>query len=130
MFPVVAGIIYRYAGHIDILTQKFPNYVQLYVIPMTSILALMWMCKNLRPKNGHRIPIVGFWGQYSLIVFGTHDWLLTPLDTLLADVELNAMWLALLKWGITMIAMFIIIPLMIRIFPRFTAQAPLLQIKN
>lgn len=130
VFPIIAIIVYCFAGRIDILTQQFPGYVRLYVLPMASILSLMWLCKNFRVRQGYRIPVIGYWGQYSLVVLGTHDWLLTPLDTMLADVHLGSEWLALLKWGITMVAMFVIIPIMIKLFPRFTAQAPLLPIKE
>lgn len=141
VFPLVAVGVCFFAGHIDIVTQQLPNYLQLYVVPMLSILALMWICKNLRWKtkgaNGKltasiyaRIPVIGYWGQFSLIVLGTHDWILTPLDTMLADVSVAPVSLALMKWCIAMAAMFVIIPLMVRVFPRFTAQSPLLPVKN
>ena len=126
VFPVVAVAIYPLAGHIDLLPQHLPSWPQLYLIPMVSILAIMWMSKNIKRK----VPVIGTWGQYSLIVLGTHDWLLTPLDLLLADAPLSAPVLALVKWGITMAAMLLIIPFMVRFFPLVTAQKPLLKIKE
>ena len=140
VFPIVAVAVYCLAGHIDIVEQQFPNYFQLYVLPMAAILALMWLCKNLRwwksDENGvsktslyTRIPLIGYWGQFSLIVLGTHDWILTPLDTIFASTLLSLVATALLKFAITMTAMLIIIPLLVRFFPKFTAQKPLLSIQ-
>ena len=139
VFIPVVIIVYLYAGHIDIVEQNFPSYLQLFIVPMAAILALMWLCKNLRwwqyNEDGvktntlyTRIPIIGYWGQFSLIVLGTHDWLLTPLDALLASSQLSIIPLSLIKWGITMTAMFIIIPILVRFFPKFTAQKPLIPI--
>ncbi|MBR6284189.1 MAG: acyltransferase family protein [Muribaculaceae bacterium] len=123
-FPVVAVVVFCFAGHIDILPQHLPSWPQLYVLPMASILTLLWMCKNIK----HPVPVLGTWGRYSIIVLGTHDWLLTPLDTLLGGLPATPIALALAKWGITMMLMLAIIPLMVRYFPRFTAQKPLIKI--
>lgn len=139
VFPAAAIIIYLFAGHIDILIQQYPNYGQLYVLPMTAILALLWACKNLRwwRRDEHgsltasayaRIPVIGYIGQFSLIVLGTHDLILTPLDAIMADAQLPATTMALVKWGITMAAMFVIIPVMVKLFPKFTAQSPLIPV--
>lgn len=118
--PVAVGV-WLTAGHIDILQQQLPSWTQLYLVPVVAILALLWLCKNVTC----RVPVVAVWGQYSLIVLGTHDLLLTPLDALLAASAIAPQPLALLKWGITMTAMLVIIPLMVRFLPRFTAQKPL-----
>ncbi len=126
VFPAMAVVIYIGAGHIDILEQEYPSWLQLYALPAVAILSLMWLCKNIT----RRIPVIATWGQYSLIVLGTHDWLLTPLDLLLAGVSLSAPALALVKWGITMAAMLLIIPALVRLVPQFTAQKPLIPIKT
>lgn len=139
VFIPVAIVVYLFSGHIDIVEQSFPNYFQLFLLPMAAILSLMWLCKNLRwwsrDENGARkaslyarIPIIGYWGQFSLIVLGTHDWILTPLDTILVSEQLSLVGLALIKFAITMAAMLIIIPLLVRFFPKFTAQKPLIPI--
>ena len=139
VFIPMAIVVYLFSGHIDIVEQSFPNYFQLFLLPVGAILSLMWLCKNLRwwscDENGSRktslyarIPIIGYWGQFSLIVLGTHDWILTPLDTTLASAQLSLVELALVKSAITMAAMLIIIPLLVRFFPKFTAQKPLIPI--
>ena len=122
--PLVAVAVFLLAGHIDILPQDLPTWPQLYLVPMTAILALLWLCKNIPG----RVPVIGYWGRYSLIVLGTHDMLLTPLDHLFDGLPWAATSLALLKWGVTMAAMLVVIRLMVRFFPRFTAQQPLLKI--
>ena len=122
--PVVAVVVFLLAGHIDILPQDLPTWPQLYLLPMVAILALMWLCKNIPG----RVPVIGYWGRYSLIVLGTHDIVLTLLDSLLDGLPWAATSLALLKWGITMVSMLVIIPLLVRFFPCFTAQKPLLKI--
>lgn len=139
IFLPVFFLIYQCAGYIDIRERVLPNYFQLYIIPAIAILTMLWACKNVRFYTHNtqskrvtsvyaRIPLVGYIGQFSLIVLGTHDLILTPLDAAFAGVEISAPAMALLKWSITIAAMFIIIPVLTALFPKFTAQKPLLHI--
>ena len=118
VFVPVAVVVYLLACHIDILMQDYPSVPSLYLIPAVSILALLWMCKNIP----HRVPVLCYWGQYSLIVLGTHDLILTPLDHFIDPMGLGLMNATMLKYAITMALELPVIALMIKVAPRFTAQ--------
>ena len=118
VFAPVAVIIYLTARRIDILMQEYPPAWMLYLIPAVSILTLLWLCKNIP-----RVPVLCYWGQYSLVVLGTHDLLLTPLDHFIDPMGLSPMATTLLKYSITMILEIPVIALIIKVFPKFTAQS-------
>ena len=91
-----------------------------YLIPFVSILSLFWCCKSI-PR---RIPVVTFLGRYSLIVLGTHMFLVSYLYLIPMKIfgEDNA-WL----WRVCLFIMIIALELIIVPFlrdkcPRFTAQ--------
>lgn len=118
IFVPVAVLIYLIAQHIDILDQEYPHIILLYLIPAAAILALLWMSKNLR----RRIPVLCYWGQFSLIILGTHDLILTPLDHVVWPWALSPIGEILVKYAITMLLELPVIALLIRIAPQFTAQ--------
>lgn len=111
-------LIYFASGKIDIHFQKLPNLFQLYIIPAVAILTLFFACKGLP-----RVPGICYFGQYSLIILGTHGLFAAQVrlfaQHLLHSTAPLASFVALL---IALVLEAIIIAFMIRVFPRFTAQ--------
>lgn len=111
-------LIYFASGKIDIHFQKLPNLLQLYLIPAVAILTLFFACKGLP-----RIPGICYFGQYSLIILGTHGLFAAQFriigQALLGTTGPMASFVALL---LALLLEAGIIAFMIKVFPRFTAQ--------
>ena len=91
-----------------------------YFIPFISILSLFLLCKSI-PQ---RIPIVTFLGRYSLIVLGTHMFLISYLYLIPMRIfgeENQWLWKTCL-FIIVIVLELIIVPFMRDKFPQFTAQ--------
>ena len=91
-----------------------------YLVPFASVLSLFWCCKSL-PRA---VPIVTFLGRYSLIVLGTHMFLISylyliPMRLFGADNK----WLCrLCMFAIVILLELMIVPFMRDKFAKFTAQ--------
>lgn len=120
IFVPVLIVLYFIAPSINIHDRELPNYISLYAVPFIAILSLFWFSKNL-PK----IPIINYIGRYSLIVLGTHSIILGPIRSVVfkAIGESYASYWAVLL--VLILAELVIIPVMIRLFPKFTAQKEL-----
>lgn len=93
------------------------------LIPYISVLSLFLFCKCV-PS---RVPIVTFVGRYSLIVLGTHMFLISYLYLIPKKVignEPDWLW-RLCLFSLVILLEMIIIPFMRDKFPRFTAQKEL-----
>ena len=119
---VVLAAIYPFARQIDFWRLVMPGYAYLYLVPPAAILSLLWACKRLP-----RIPVICYYGRYSLVVLGTHF----PLKQLIANVlyALNGQQWPDYTLPLTCVILLIvelpIIWLLIKLFPRFTAQEEL-----
>lgn len=122
---VVLLVLYPFAQDINILQQRLPAYLYLYLIPPIAILALFWACKPLP-----YIPVINYIGRYSIVVLCTHYPLIRPLHRMVKTM--------LLKQGIhdealtsvLMLVLLLVIELLFiwsltRLLPWFTAQKPL-----
>ena len=106
--------LYFFSNDINLLYQVVPDYLSLYSIPFIAILSLFWFSKNLG-----KVPLVCYYGRYSLIVLGTHQVIISYLGCLFAGIGLHS---DILQYVLVMLAELLVIPLMIKYFPRFTAQ--------
>ena len=95
----------------------------LYLIPFLSIISLFWFCKNLP-----HIPVITYIGRYSLVVLGTHSMVLGPVRRMVFSLVDNSYGSSWLVFAIAvLIEVLIIMPVMIRLFPKFTAQNELIK---
>ena len=96
-----------------------------YVIPFASIMSLFWFCKCL-PR---RVPVVTFLGRYSLIVLGTHMFLIVYISLIQSRAFAGVSeWLWRTCMFILIVALeLLIVPFMRDHFPRFTAQKEFLK---
>ena len=124
--PVMV-ILYFFARKINLLVQNEPPFYKLYIFPFMAVLAFFWFSKNMP-----RVPIITYIGRYSIVVLGTHIMLIKLMRHIL---EANAITqqmpsAAANDWTIfacVVAAEMVVIPVMIRIFPKFTAQSELIK---
>ena len=122
IFPIVLFVLYFVAPEIGIHDRILPNYLMLYLVPFVAILSLFWFCKNL-PK----VPVINYIGRYSLIVLGTHSIILGSIRSVVFKFigeSYGSYWVVL---AVLIAAELIIIPVMIKLFPKFTAQDELIK---
>ena len=114
--PLFIGI-YFVAQPIDIHMQVVPHYLLLYGVPFVAISTLFAACKPL----GY-VPVICYWGRYSLIILGTHATILEPVKLFFNHRGFSTMWVAGCTFVVTMAIATAAIWLFIRWFPKFTAQ--------
>ncbi len=125
VFAIVLIVLYFVAPSINIHDRELPNYLLLYIVPFIAILSLFWFAKNL-PK----LPIINYIGRYSLIVLGTHSIILGPIRSVVFKIigeSYASYWVVLL---VVILVELAVIPIMIRLFPKFTAQKELFTASN
>ena len=109
------SFLYYSSSEINLLYQNVPDYFKLYAITFIAILSLFWFCKNL----GY-VPLICYYGRYSIVVLGTHQLLITIVWCFLSGVL--GIHSALIQYVIVMLMELLVIPIMITYLPRFTAQ--------
>ncbi len=118
VFLPICIFLYHYSSNISFLYQVVPNFFLLYFIPFIAILSLFWLCKNLR-----YIPLICYFGRYSVIILGTHQLLISYVFFLIRGIyPLVGITQSIIIFTIVMFIEFFIIKFMIKYFPRFTAQ--------
>lgn len=111
--------IYYFSKDINFLYRIVPDYLSLYLIPFVAILSLFWCCKNL----GY-VPVICYYGRYSIVILGTHQILISYIwFALLGIFGIHYLTLSITTYVTLMIAELFVIPVMITHFPRFTAQS-------
>lgn len=116
----VALPIYWLSDFMNLHFQVLPSYWKLYVLPFVAIMALFWACKPLP-----HIPLLCYYGRYSLIILGTHPLILQPVRFLLLKRGMESgVALTLIVFVVTMTVELPLIWLLSNWAPRFTAQKP------
>ena len=125
VLPVVLAVLFFIAPEISIHDRILPGFISLYAVPFIAISSLFWFCKNLP-----HIPVITYIGRYSLIVLGTHSIILGPIRSVVFKIigeSYGSYWAVL---GVVIAAELIIIPVMIKLFPKFTAQEELIKARS
>ena len=110
--------IYYFSESINFLYQGVPNFFKLYFNSFVAILSLFWVCRNLP-----YVPLVCYYGRYSLIILGTHQLLALFIYFLIrsfSSIQGNTLYLIIFL--AVMVLEIFIIKFMIKYFPKFTAQ--------
>lgn len=119
---VVFFLLYFFAGEINMSARHYPNYFLLYLLPGVAILSLMFICQYIKKP----VPLISYLGRYSIIVLGTHYFVLFPCKAVLAKVlglpSSGSVPLFLMTLAVTLAAEFPIIYLLKKYVPRLTAQ--------
>lgn len=125
VFAAVLVLLWFTAQPLNIFNQQLPNYLLMYSLTFLAIVSFFWFAKSLP-----RIPVVSYIGQFSLIVLGTHSLILTPIRKavyMVTGETYCGMWIVL---GVVFAVELILIPVFTRIFPKFTAQKPLIPLSE
>lgn len=119
-------LLYFVSSKINLLIQSEPKFYRLYVVPFVAILGLFWFSKNM-PK----LPVITFIGRYSIVVLGTHI-LMIKFMMRLAEMVSSVMFngAEVNNWVVYAMVVgseMVLIPIMIHLFPKFTAQEELIK---
>lgn len=123
---VLLCITYFVRGGISYLENDTSTkpFVDLYAGGLCGTLAVLFFAKAL-----HRLPVVSYWGRYSIIILCTHFIIIKLLDALFASLGIAALLPPVVyvygMLALTMVVCTAIIPLCIRYIPWFTAQKDL-----
>lgn len=118
---VVAVILFFFAERINMLHRIYPSYFKLYMLPMLSIMTLVFLCQYIKKP----VPVISYIGRYSIMVLGTHYFLIFPLRAVMNKLLPS---LAGASWSFVIVLVFVIILeypiiyLLKKYLPRFTAQ--------
>ena len=96
-----------------------------YLCGITGTLFVVFLAKMIND-----IPLISYWGRYSLMILVSHQLILQVLSSLLRKAHLPIPVTAVLLLGIVMFSYQLIIPLMKRYLPHVTAQKDVIKIKE
>ncbi len=121
---ILATVTLRWKhSNIDFEMNEFHGNVLLaYLISVMSVMAVLFFCKIFK-----RIPVVSYFGRYSIIVLCTHEMVRKFAKPLLAKLGVaNPYILAL----VVLTVCFVIIPLFVKFLPHVTAQKDVIKIET
>jgi fucose 4-O-acetylase-like acetyltransferase len=122
VFAVAVGVIlFFFAQRINMLHRIYPSYFRFYMLPSLSIMALLFLCQYIK----HPVPVISHLGRYSIMVLGTHYFLIGPLKLVVARIFpqlVGSDWQFLIVLLFVVILEYPVIYLLRKYLPRFTAQ--------
>lgn len=80
-------------------------------------------------KMIERLPLVSYWGRYSIMILCSHYPIVTVLNKLLGNV-VSDMTLVIVVFLMTTMACYLLIPLMRRLLPHVTAQRNVIRVRS
>ncbi|MEG1904875.1 MAG: acyltransferase [Bacteroidales bacterium] len=105
--------------------EPLDNVLFHYISGLSGILFVILLSKKLV-----QIPVISYIGRYSLVVLGTHTFLVGPLRYVFSRIIPNQEMMFVATW-IAIIAISMgIIPILIKLFPTFLAQKDLIPVKK
>lgn len=110
--------IYFFSRNSEFNFNKFANVLTLYPCGILGSLSVLLLCKCFG-----KVPMLTFWGHYSLIILSTHYFILDLFRYVLYNTPLDSWWVIFI---ILMSLYFILVPLLVRFLPYFTAQKDLI----
>lgn len=122
LFIPMIVFLYFFSDKISILHQRYPDYFTLYGVSLVAITIMFLFAKNFG-----KVPIISYFGRYSIIILGTHTLILVPLRLVFYRLFGEQYWVYWAILAVIMTLELIIIPVMIRLFPHFTAQKELIR---
>lgn len=120
---LVVAVLYLFAEKINLQERRFPDYLRLYLLPCMSILALMFICQYIKRP----VPFISHLGRYSIIVLGTHQYLIDygrRASAMVLPDSAQAVFAFLVALAVVLVLEYPVIYLLRRFAPRFTAQEP------
>lgn len=130
MAVAVAVILYLFAERINMLHRVYPSYFKLYMLPALFIISLHFLSQYIIRRP---IPVISYMGRYSIIVLGTHYFLIGPLRLItekLLPQLVDTVWLFIILLTLVVTLEYPVIYFLRKYCPRLTAQKPFFQDRN
>ncbi len=128
LFSAVCGVLcWLLAGdnYLYCFNRFSVNIVQLYLGGFLGLFSVLFLAKTIR-----RLPLISYFGRYSIIILVSHFFIYPYLLRLLSGFHLPIEVVLLLTFLTTMLSYLVIIPLFRRYLPHVTAQKDLFPVKN
>ena len=119
LLPVGAVVIYMLAP-----ADLYENFFMFYGLGAVGIVMMMVISKNIKS-----LPVITYIGKYSLIILGTHVFLILPIRFIASNLIAGPGYV-LLPWVLVIICSIPVIWFMKRYFPWFTAQKDLIHARE
>ncbi len=115
---IALGIVFFADCGLNMYKRAYPSIFNFFVIPLLLAIPMMWVGHRLVKKD---IPLVSFMGKNSLIVLGTHYYLIGPLNAVIKPFlkPLLAYFATIIG---TLALEYPVIYLLKKYLPRLTAQ--------
>ncbi len=100
------------------------NMFAVIFLPLTSVVGLLMLCKAIK-----RLPVISYFGRYSIIPLCTHHLIYRPVQLVVAKfipIENGGAYIVAVT---TVIICFFTIPLFVKYLPYVTAQKDIFQVK-
>lgn len=101
------------------------NIISIIFLPITSVLGLLFLCKSIK-----QIPIISYFGRYSIIPLCTHHLIYRPIQLVVMQYIPLGNGGEYIVATATLLICYICIPLCIKYIPYFTAQKDLIPINK
>ena len=117
------ALVYLVSPNVSFLENQFYGHSWLTAYPFGTlgVLGVIWLSKLLK-----RLPILTYYGRYSIIILVTHDTVFHFIAAVLNRFELSLMAELSLNLLLTMASYLVIIPFMRKYMPHVTAQKDVL----
>ena len=125
MIIVAFALVYLVSPNVSFLQNQFYGYSWLTAYPFGTlgVFGVIWLSKLLK-----RLPILTYYGRYSIILLVTHDTVFHFIAAVLNHFELSLMAELSLNLLLTMASYLVIIPFMRKFMPHVTAQKDVIKV--
>lgn len=117
--PIALLLVFFFAQEVNFRKNLFPgnSWLTLYPCGILGSYAIMMISKRLS-----KLPIVTYYGRYSIMVLVTHEAVFSIVGFVISHFKLSITVLFLVNLFLTLIVCLALIPLMRRYLPYVTAQ--------
>ena len=125
IIPFLIAFTYFFAVKTNFQENIFGNVFFMYSTGITGTLMVMLLAKLF-----HRLPLISYWGRYSIIILCTHQLVIQFVTLILRKiiVDVSPWSLLIMVFIITMGLCLLIIPFCIKYLPYVTAQKDVIKI--
>ena len=128
LWIIICGIYtFTFASGVSYVNNSYCNPFIMYTCGITGTLMTILIAKAL-----HTLPLISYYGRYSIIILCTHQLVLTTIIHILKKVPFNIQASIEVSFVlvITFLLYLLIIPFFLRFFPYVTAQKDVIKINS
>lgn len=119
------ALVFLFSPNVSFLENRFygHSWSTIYPFGTLGVLGVIWLSKFLK-----KLPIISYYGRYSIIILVTHDTVFHFIAAFLKRIELPLMVDMSLNLFLTMASYLLIIPFMRKFMPHVTAQKDVIKV--